>query len=201
MATVGVAMAGGNPSRGRQGDDWYPTPEDVTAALLTKVLFDGDVWEPCCGDGSMSEVIARLGHRVRSTDLVDRGYGEGRGPDWNVLVAERLLAPNVVTNPPFRHAQSMIERMLALRPRTMALLLKSSYFQAKSRTPLFRRHPPAQVIALNWRPDFMRRKRPVMEVSWFVWREGHQGLPAYDVAERKEAEALLSAARPALLAA
>jgi hypothetical protein len=42
--------------------------------------FNGDIWEPACGDGAMSRELAAAGHTVISTDLVDRGYGEADEP-------------------------------------------------------------------------------------------------------------------------
>ena len=59
------------------GADFYPTPRWATYALINSEHFDGDIWEPACGDGSMSEVLAETGNLVISSDLFDRGYGEG----------------------------------------------------------------------------------------------------------------------------
>ena len=61
----------------RQSHDFYPTPDWVTQALLKHVTLRGPVWEPCCGDGAMSRVLERAGHKVVATDLVDRGFGRG----------------------------------------------------------------------------------------------------------------------------
>ncbi|MDE8344167.1 MAG: hypothetical protein POG24_10155, partial [Acidocella sp.] len=40
------------------GPDFYPTPGWATYALINSEQFEGDIWEPACGDGSMSEVLA-----------------------------------------------------------------------------------------------------------------------------------------------
>ena len=42
----------------REGRDFYATPSWVTEALLRHVRLRGQVWEPCCGDGAMSTVLA-----------------------------------------------------------------------------------------------------------------------------------------------
>jgi len=60
----------------RQDRDFYPTPAWVTEALLRTVRLPKGVWEPCCGDGAMAQVLGAHGHRVVGTDLVDQGYGE-----------------------------------------------------------------------------------------------------------------------------
>lgn len=189
MATgIGAAMAGGKRGTGeerpRQHGDWYPTPDDVTETLFEHIKITGDVVEPCCGDGSMAKVIVNKGHNVIATDLHDRGYGQQHG--LNVLDLEELPAPNVITNPPFNIASRIIEHLLSLRPDTLALVLKSSFWHAKSRAALFERHPPSKIIALTWRPDFMNLKRPTMEVMWCVWIRGHNGPTEYVLARRPE---------------
>lgn len=173
---IGAAMAGGKRGSGsprkRQHADWYPTPENVTQVLLDRVKFEGTVSEPCCGDGSLAMVMEAYGYDVIGTDLHDRGYGVGHGKAFDILKMKELPAPNIVTNPPFNIAAEIIEHLMAMRPKKMALLLKASFWHAKSRQKLFEAYPPSKIYALTWRPDFLHLKRPTMEVIWCVWEEG-----------------------------
>ena len=50
----------------RQKDDFYPTPLIAIEALLDHENFDGDIWEPACGDGAISAPVS-LYHNVIST--------------------------------------------------------------------------------------------------------------------------------------
>jgi|HigsolmetaAR202D_1030399.scaffolds.fasta_scaffold00096_11 Dimethyladenosine transferase (rRNA methylation) len=185
---IGAAMQGGRRGNGverpRQHLDWYPTPPDCTEALLDRIHLKGPVWEPCCGDGSLARVMEARGLKVIGTDLFDRGYGEGHGDAYDILKVTELLADEVVTNPPFNIAAPIIRHLLSLRPRTLALLLKSSFWHASSRAALFHEHPPSRIIALTWRPDFLGLKRPAMEVIWTVWERDHEGPTAYELAAR-----------------
>jgi hypothetical protein len=55
------------------------------------------------------------------------------------------------------------------------MVLKSQYWHAKKRSELFIKNPPAFVLALNWRPDFLDGERggaSTMEVLWTVWLKG-----------------------------
>ena len=61
----------------RQVDDFYPTHPTITQMLLDREELDGNIWEPACGRGDMSQVFIDRGYDVLSTDLIDRGYGEG----------------------------------------------------------------------------------------------------------------------------
>lgn len=173
---IGAAMAGGKRGTGspreRQHADWYPTPANVTQVLLDRVRFDGAVSEPCCGDGSLARVIESYGYDVIGTDLHDRGYGIGHGLKYDILKMKELPAPNIVTNPPFNIAGQIIDHLMALQPEKMALLLKASFWHAKTRQRLFDLYPPSRIIALTWRPDFLHLKRPTMEVMWCVWERG-----------------------------
>ncbi len=184
-------MAGGKLGRAeqrpRQEADWYPTPKDVTCALFDRVRFEGAIYEPCCGDGSLAKVAEEdYGYDVYGTDLHDRGYGVGHGRSFDVLRLKSLLAPNVVTNPPFNIAPAIIEHLWGLGPDRMAMLLKSTFWHADNRREIFHRIRPSRIIALTWRPDFLNLKRPTMEVIWCVWERGHDGPTEFDLAERPE---------------
>ena len=192
MATgIGAAMAGGKLGTGknlpRQEDDWYPTPADVTSVLFDRVQFDGAIYEPCCGDGSLARVAEEsYGYEVIGTDLHDRGYGIGHGNEYDALKISKLLAPNVVTNPPFNIAADIIKNIWSLEPKSMAMLLKSTYWHAESRRRMFEDMRPSKIIALTWRPDFLNLKRPTMEVIWCVWNREHNGDTAYELVHRPE---------------
>lgn len=173
---IGSAMLGGNPADGRQALDFYPTPEDVTLALLEVEAFDALVYEPACGDGAIAKVLEERGHIVCGTDIEPRGYGS----QADFFSLEGMEDGDLVSNPPFNLAEAFIRHaMTRLRPRKMALVLKSSFFHAKGRRPLFEEYPPAAIYPLTWRPDFLGKGAPVLEVAWFVWERGHKGATVY----------------------
>ncbi|WP_158930758.1 hypothetical protein [Acidisphaera sp. S103] len=84
----------------REGQDFYATPAWVTEALLHHVHLRGPVWEPCCGDGAMSTVLAEHGHQVVSTDLMQRGFGTP-GVDFLQCRDVPGQCRSIVTNPPY----------------------------------------------------------------------------------------------------
>jgi hypothetical protein len=84
----------------REGQDFYATPAWVTEALLQRVRFRGPVWEPCCGDGAMSTVLAAGGYAVVSTDLAERGFGTS-AIDFLACRAMPEGCRSIVTNPPY----------------------------------------------------------------------------------------------------
>ena len=70
-------MLGVNPNAIREKNDFYATnPHALEIAMpIFKDILHNNVWECACGQGHLSEVLKDNGYNVKSTDLVDRGYG------------------------------------------------------------------------------------------------------------------------------
>jgi len=174
MLNLGAAMAGGN-GRNHHPDDFYPTPFDAVEALLAETgqFMGRTVHEPACGDGAISRVLELHGYDVISTDLIYRGYGLG-GMDF---LAHAPVADTIVTNPPFKYAAEFVRHAMAHKPRYLALLLKSNFWNARIRLPLFNIAPPRQILPLTWRLDFTGGGAPTMDCTWFVWGDFEPSQP------------------------
>lgn len=154
-----------------KGTDFYPTPPEVTIALLDYFKFKPNcrILEPACGDGAMSKVLESYNQRVTSSDLRISGYGSSGVDFLKSYDGERFNA--VITNPPFSVAEEFIKKSLTLAP-FVAMVLKSQYWHAKRRQDLFKEFPPAYVMPLSWRPDFLGSGSSLMDVIWTVWVKG-----------------------------
>ena len=73
---TGTSLSGTSTTRDRVENDYYATPPESTLKLLEVEEFKGNVLEPCCGEGHISEVLKKKGFEVHSNDLINRGYGE-----------------------------------------------------------------------------------------------------------------------------
>lgn len=165
----GSRICCGNTAYKRNQSDFYPTPPEVTQALLDflKLPAGTSVWECACGEGHMVEVMQQNDLRVIGTDLQT-------GTDF--LLAE--LPEDfcwIITNPPFSLAEQFI-RKADEHNVPFAMLLKSQYWHAAKRVSLFSDITPAYVLPLTWRPDFLFKTRgkgsPLMDVIWCVWIPG-----------------------------
>lgn len=173
---MSVTLANGGAKEKRRELDFYPTPPEVTLALLDFLKLPAStVLEPACGDGAMAKVLAAAGHNVIATDLRDTGYGRG-GVDY--LAAPPAQCDAIITNPPFNVSEEFIRKAITEAP-MVAMVLKSQYWHAKKRVELFEQHPPAWVLPLTWRPDFLfdqrkdgERSAPTMDCIWTVWVRG-----------------------------
>jgi hypothetical protein len=175
----GLNLANSSTKNERKESDFYPTPPDVTQALIdTGVIPKGLILEPACGDGHMAEVFKRNGYRVLSTDIRETKYAEQVVDFLNFHSAPydtQGETQAIVTNPPFNVSSEFIAHALGFDVPVVAMLLKSQYWHSQKRAALFEKYPPAYVMALTWRPDFCfgdRGGAPTMECIWTVWVEG-----------------------------
>lgn len=153
------------------GPDFFPTPAWATHALIDNEAFQGEIWESACGNGAMSDVLEHAGARVVSSDLYDRGYGEG-GIDF--LLSNRRAA-NIVTNPPYNAAEGFVQAGLHKADRKFALLLRLAFLEGANRQrTIFTQAPPARVWVFSERITFypagaVQKGSGTTAYAWFVW--------------------------------
>lgn len=160
---MSVSAIGGNTKGDRRELDFYPTPPDVTIALMEFLSLKRDkiVWEPACGDKAMSSVIKRYVDTVLETDIKD-------GIDFFSITKDVDV---IITNPPFLLAEQFIRKALN-EADCVAMVLKSHYWHAKKRYALYVEHPPTYILPMTWRPDFLGKGGPTMDMMWTVWIKG-----------------------------
>lgn len=190
MKNANIQLTGAGDKEKRRDLDFYPTPPEVTIALMDFLKLEPCiVWEPACGEGDMVKVIASYGHIVMSSDIRNE-------PSGDFFEINNTQANAIITNPPFNLSERFILKALG-EADIVAMLLKSQYWHSKKRLKLFNEHKPAYVLPLTWRPDFLFKEResskkaaPTMEVCWTVWIKGKENtqyipLPKPNV-EKKE---------------
>ena len=181
----GTNLAGMSTTRDRVKDDYYATPPEATKVILDKEILKGSILEPACGEGHISEVLREYysNSEIISTDLVDRGYGEG-GIDFLTHDFGRKF-DNVITNPPFKFAKDFIERGLELANDKVIMFAKIQLVESESRRKLFEEYPPKYIYTFSKRINPWRNGSLVDEngkpwsstmcFSWFVWEVGFKG--------------------------
>jgi hypothetical protein len=179
----------------RERDDFYPTPPEATHALLDAEAFDGEVWEPACGDGAISKVLIERGYGVYSSDLIDRGYGE---PNIDFLLDYSTEKHhNIITNPPFKHALEFAAHALRRSTRKVAMLCRLAWLEGIERREFFRSTPLSRVHVFSKRVHMMRGGESaqsggggMVAFAWYVWDHAHEGPPTLNwiMADRKRPE-------------
>lgn len=168
-------------SAGRPDNDFYVTPADATLALLQHEAFPGVIWEPACGNGAISKLVAQHEGvtQVISTDLIDRGYGES-GRDF---FKEQRIVDHIVTNPPYALAEQFVRHSLSCTTGKTAMLLKLQFLEGVKRQKLFEETPLKSVYVFSKRISMYRNgdkgnySSSMIAFAWFVWEHGYSGEP------------------------
>lgn len=174
------ATLGAKSKEPRAEKDYYATDPVAVIKLLEMERFDKYVWECACGEGHISKVLEQQGHIVKSTDIVDRGFGKVK--DFLFFNDDKFKG-DIITNPPYAYAQEFVEKALEVIPEgnKVAMLLRIQFLEGKRRKKLFETHPPKTVYVFSERitcaknGEFENTGSSAQAFCWFVWVKGYEG--------------------------
>lgn len=183
--------ASNHSSEERQQHDYYATEPRAVELLLEQEEFSPYVWECACGEGHISEVLKAHGYDVKSSDLYDRGYEGTEITDFLTVKKEDRKADvsrDIITNPPYKYAKEFVEKALdiSMDSTKVAMFLKLTFLESKSRKKLFEKYPPKVVYVSSSRlqcaknGDFEKDGKGVgtaVAYAWYVWEKGYTGDP------------------------
>lgn len=157
----------------RRVNDFYPTPPELTEALLRRLNWPRClVAEPCAGNGAMSDVLKAHGFLVLTGDIDSRFDVQYPALDYLSPVADTVYrdAHAVITNPPFKLAPQFVRKSLETAPR-VAMLLRLSFLELcnnrKDIVPLLSR-----VIVLPRVSFTGDGRKDNSACAWFIWEPG-----------------------------
>lgn len=182
FANLGASNHG---SHQREENDYYATDPIAMELLLEKESFAQNIWECACGEGHLSKVLQSHGYNVKSTDLIDRNFGE---PGVDFLCQTDQFDGDIVTNPPYKYAVEFVQKAIDLIPQghRVAMLLKLQFLEGKSRRKLLEKYPPKYIYISSNRicccknGDFspeQRKNYSAQAYAWYIWEKGFQGEP------------------------
>jgi hypothetical protein len=173
----------------RQSEDFYATDPIVLELLSRKYNIPDVVMEPACGEGHLSKWLEAHGHKVYSSDLVDRGYGNIQN------FFEMLSLPDdcmcILTNPPYKYATEFVIHALELLPigGQVVMFLKTTFLETERRyNEIFKFTPPRYVYqfirramcAKNADFDEARKMGSAVSYAFFIWEKGYKGYTIID---------------------
>ena len=167
----------------REKDDYYATHPTAIDDLFKREDFSDNIWEPACGEGHLSKRMEHFGKDVYSTDIIDRGYGDGT---LNFLDSDREWKGDIITNPPYKYAKEFVIKAMQSIPEgnKVAMFLKLLFLESKGRIELFEKYPPKtiwvyserQITAKNGNKEYFEGSSAVC-YAWFIWEKGFKGYP------------------------
>lgn len=146
--------------------DFYPTPIECVHALLDRERFEGDVWEPACGDGRIVNACLQRGVSCIGTDIQ-------LGQDF---FDSKRKVDCIITNPPYSCADAFVLHALRLARHKVAMLLRLGFLSGINRyETIWRLHPLKSLYVFCKRLNFGESGSPIDNHAWFVWDKSHSG--------------------------
>lgn len=172
-------------SEERQNEDYYATDPKAAILLLELEKFSENIWECACGEGHLSQVFEKAGYKVRSSDLMDRGFGE-TGVDF-LSEENKFWDGDIITNPPYKYAQEFIQKSLDIIPngKKVAMFLKVQFMEGKGRKNMFISNPPKVIYVSSSRllcaknaefDKMIASGGSAVAYAWYIWEKGFDGV-------------------------
>lgn len=160
--------------------DDFPTPAWATRALLEigeiKCEWQSmSCLEPACGRGTMSKPLSEYFGSVISSDIHDYGFGDKLDFLSHDTPYGRDSFDWVITNPPFKNAQSFIERANQISRVGTAVLCRTVFIESIGRyNSLFSVFPPTFVAQFAERVPMVRgrldeKATTATGYAWLIW--------------------------------
>ena len=167
----------------REKNDYYATDPNVLDAFLKQYgKLHEHVWECACGEGNLSNRLSELGYQVFASDLIN--YNSNKIFDFTSDPNGHEILGDILTNPPYKHAQTFVENGLSRVQdgNKVILLLRIQFLESQQRYKLFEKHPPKEVYVHSSRIGIYKNndkekygKSNALCFAWFVWEKGYEG--------------------------
>ncbi len=167
----------------REANEHYVEPHWCSERLFAEEMFDGTIWDPCCGFGRIPGAAIKAGYLAVGTDIKDRGYADFGGI-CDFLSADKWPhhdAFSIVCNPPFNIVPEFALHALGIGIAKVAMIFPTARLNAAHwlrETPLARvwlmtprpSMPPGHTIAAGEKPGGGK-----VDFCWLVWTRGRIG--------------------------
>lgn len=166
----------------RANHDFYATDPIAATLLLDLESFSDNIWECACGEGHLSKIFIGAGYNVKSTDLINRGFGTA---NIDFLSSEiSTWEGDIITNPPYKYAVQFIKKALSVVPegKKVAMFLKSTFTEGQERKKLYAEFPPKKIWISSSRIRCGKNGKfdksgSAVPYAWFIWEKGFSGEP------------------------
>ena len=167
----------------REEHDYYATdPAAIDCLLSGGAELSQNIWECACGEGHLSKKLSDFGYNVKSTDLINRGFGEG-GVDF--LQCSSVFDGDIVTNPPYKYAADFVNHALELinEGHKAFMFLKLTFLEGKGRRTLFDTKQLKTVYVFSGRIKCAKNGRfeeissSAAAYAWFEFEKGYNQDP------------------------
>ena len=163
----------------RHPRDFYPTPDSIIQSMLEHwnhlyPYLYGSIWEPCAGDGRISEALYHnFNIEAYESDIQD-------GADF--FHFETCPYPTIITNPPFKHIRQFIDHAFEIGVKQMMLVCPERLWACKKGRDQFNRHRPSVWANLDWREDYLGKGgAPDRALAVAIWNKPHSRTCKFEI--------------------
>lgn len=171
----------------------FETPRWAIESILDVELTTRSIFDPCCGLGAITRVVAERGMFVEALDIID--WHEILPAQWNpscvvwkadfLTWGHDLTDDTVIMNPPFSKAEEFVSRAQALNARKIICFQRQAWRESAARRLWWEQNSPARVWVCGarapcWRFDLLgtekaKKSSSPTSYAWYVWERGHKG--------------------------
>lgn len=156
--------ASNHTDKEREQNDYYATEPKALELLLPFEVFTPYVWECACGEGHLSEVLKAHGYKVKSSDIIDRGYPGTEVINFLKVKKEDVkydYPRDIITNPPYKYAKEFVEKALeiSMDGTKVAMFLKLTFLESKKEKKVVRQTPAQVHICFILTPSMCYERR------------------------------------------
>lgn len=159
----------------RSANDWYIEPRWAVELFLQHERFNGLIYDPACGSGTIPQAAADHGYQAVGSDLIPRMSADQ--PAWNFLErGPAIQAPaNIVSNPPYKLAEDFLRISLKAARMKVAFLLRLTFLESEGRHEMFNTTPLARIYVHSDRVSMppggtaVEAEGGKVCYAWFVW--------------------------------
>ena len=166
----GLSIAG---RKRDDGIDFYQTPVEATKQILKRETLEGSILEPCCGAGAISSLIPNC----IATDI---RFGK------DIFSYEDNSFDNIITNPPYKYAQEIVEKSIKIARCKVVMILKLCFLESERRRKMFESSPLKMVYVFCKRvqmyPEGTEKPKNsgTIAYAWYVWDKKYTGKPTIE---------------------
>ena len=163
-------------------NDWYIEPEWCVELLLKAEVFNGSIYDPACGIGTIPKVAKTFNYVSYGSDLIDRGYENSKTQDF---LTSFEFHDNIICNPPYNLATKFIRKALEVTRNKVAMIVQQQFPYSQGRYDLFTQTPLSKIYFLSNRPSMppgelltkglIEAKGGSVDYLWMVWDKQYSG--------------------------
>lgn len=167
----------------REDHDYYVEPTWAVNLLFDHERFEGGIYDPACGSGTIPKAAIAKGYVAVGTDWMDRGYGQSERDFFDF----RMKVPNIVSNPPYGVLFPFVKHAIDLATHKVAIIARLSFLESQERHRWFKAGGLRRVWVCSRRVSMPPGNKPHVKpkngsipYAWFVWERGYTAKPEID---------------------